>query len=320
MSNEEAKRLAVSNFITKVCSMERQIELKRQTLCDRNDFEPYVTFQRLLRSGSDGITSSNITKFLAENLIDVTINDSRNLVAHYDNDRDGLLSYKEFLDIVLPKEHPDLRAFVTQRECFEIKSSDYLSYETEAGLAILLALEVGVFEGAIFEKQELDRLIISGHKIVSIIDGGDEKGNLNFNNIQRFLHECGLMPYDSEIINFLRRIDRDDDGVITGDELCSFLDKFTPLQEESPVRYQPSKKESKYSPINKPKYTQMISPLSNQIAKKMGQYTNTNIVRTVHHVSPPKTRLSTVPGINTQKVSQIKENIPTHQKSKKTLQ
>jgi hypothetical protein len=44
MSQEEARKLAVSNFITKVCAMERQIELKRQTLCDRNDFEPYVTF------------------------------------------------------------------------------------------------------------------------------------------------------------------------------------------------------------------------------------------------------------------------------------
>lgn len=73
-------------------------------------------------------------------------------MSHYDTDKDGVLSYKEFLDIVLPKEHPDLRAFVTQRECFEIRDFEYLSYETEAALAILLALEVGVFEGAIFEK------------------------------------------------------------------------------------------------------------------------------------------------------------------------
>lgn len=44
MAHEEAKNMAVSNFITKVCSMERQIELKRQALCDRIDFEPYVVF------------------------------------------------------------------------------------------------------------------------------------------------------------------------------------------------------------------------------------------------------------------------------------
>jgi len=35
------------------------------------------------------------------------------------------------------------------------------------------------------------------------------------------------MPYDSEIISFLRRIDRDDDEVITGKELEKFLNRFT---------------------------------------------------------------------------------------------
>ena len=230
MSNEEARKLAISNFITKICALERQIELKRQTLCDRNDFEPYVAFQRLLRTGTEGVTSSNIVKFLSENLIDVRIADARNLLLHYDNDGDGLLSYKEFLEIVLPKEHPDLRAFVTQRECFAIKEEEYLSYETEAAMAVLFALEVGLFENTVTEKQELDRLALSGHKIVQLIDQEDD-GNLNFNNLQKYLHESGLMPYDSEIINFLRRIDRDDDGVITGDELAKFLEKFNPRDE-----------------------------------------------------------------------------------------
>jgi hypothetical protein len=34
------------------------------------------------------------------------------------------------------------------------------------------------------------------------------------------------MPYDSEIIAFLRRVDRDDDGVITGEELNNFIQLF----------------------------------------------------------------------------------------------
>lgn len=34
------------------------------------------------------------------------------------------------------------------------------------------------------------------------------------------------MPYDSEIISFLRRVDRDDDGVITGEEFNNFLHLF----------------------------------------------------------------------------------------------
>lgn len=236
MSAEEAQSLAICNFITKICSMERQIELKRQKLCDRNDFEPYVAFQRLLRNGSEGITSSNLMKFLSENLIDVRINDARSIVSHYDGDKDGILSYKEFLDIVLPKEHPDLRAFVTQRECFDIKDEEYLSYETEAAMAVALSLELAIYEFAISEKQELDRLELDGPKIVDVVDSKNKK-NLNFNNLQKFLHNNGLMPYDAEIINFLRRIDVDDDGVISGEELNFFLEKFSLNEDILPMNF-----------------------------------------------------------------------------------
>lgn len=61
------------------------------------------------------------------------------------------------------------------------------------------------------------------------------------------------MPYDSEIINFLRRIDRDDDGVITSEELDCFLDKFAPFDVESPERliYRGSKLQTHHlSPLN----------------------------------------------------------------------
>jgi Ca2+-binding EF-hand superfamily protein len=149
----------------------------------------------------------------------------RNLVSHYDADKDGMLSYKEFLEIVLPKEHPDLRAHVTQRDCYNINEEEYLSYETEAAMAILFEREVAIFAETMSQKEELDNLALSGHKIVELIDGS-ETGSLNFNNVQKFLHSTGLMPYDSEIIAFLRRVDRDDDGVITGEELNNFIQLF----------------------------------------------------------------------------------------------
>jgi len=225
MSKEEARRSAITNFIMKICSLERYIEVKRQMLCDKTDFEPYVAFQRLARNGQNGITSANINQYLSENLIDLSLSKCRNILNHYDSDLDGLLSYKEFLELVLPKEHPELRAYVTQRQCFDIHQEEYLSYETEAAMAVLMSLEIKMFEEAHIQKEQLDKMGLSGHTIVEIIDE-DPEGNLNFNNIQRYLTESGLMPYDSEIINFLRRVDRDDDGVITGEEFMNFLTKF----------------------------------------------------------------------------------------------
>lgn len=225
MSKEEIERSTITNFIMKVCSLERYIEIKRQMLCDKDDFEPYVAFQRLARNGQNGVSSSNIMQFLSENLVDMSLAKCRLILNHYDADKDGVLSYKEFLELVLPKEHPELRAFVTQRECFDIKQEEYLSYETEAAMAILLGLEIDLFDSARNQKEELDKLELDGHKIVEIIDGNSE-GNLNFNNIQDYLNDSGIMAYDSEIINFLRRVDRDDDGVILGEEFVKFLCKF----------------------------------------------------------------------------------------------
>ena len=64
----------------------------------------------------------------------------------YRKDDNPYLQYKEFLDIVLPKEHPDLRAFVTQRECFDISEEECLSFETENAMAILLSTEIEMFD------------------------------------------------------------------------------------------------------------------------------------------------------------------------------
>lgn len=225
MSKEEIQRSTITNFIMKVCSLERYIEIKRQMLCDKDDFEPYVAFQRLARNGQNGISSANVMQFLSENLIDMSLAKCRLILNHYDSDQDGLLSYKEFLELVLPKEHPELRAFVTQRECYDINSEEYLSYETEAAMAVLFALEIDLFDSARTQKEHLDKMELDGHSIVQIIDGNSE-GNLNFNNIQEYLNDSGIMAYDSEIINFLRRVDRDDDGVILGEEFVKFLAKF----------------------------------------------------------------------------------------------
>lgn len=224
-TEQPIKKTPISNFVMKICTQERFIELKRQLLCDNSDFEPYVAFQRLTRSGNSGITPSNIQRFLSENLIDMSLDSCRNLVSHYDADQDGLLSYKEFLEIVLPKEHPDLRAFVTQRECFEINEEEYLSYDTEVAIAVLLEREIALFEETFYEKEELDENNLNAHKVVELVDSKKD-GNINFTNLQAYLNECGLMPYDSEIISFLRRVDRDDDGVILPDEMGRFMERF----------------------------------------------------------------------------------------------
>ena len=142
----------------------------------------------------------------------------------------------EFMEIVLPKEHPDLRAFVTQRECFEISEDEYLSFETEVALAVLLDLEIGIFEDLYQEKKRLDELDLTGNVVVSIIENriqhrNNPNLNINFANLRTFLNNSGILPYDSEMISFLRRVDRDDDGVVKIQEFEDFLAKFKPSED-----------------------------------------------------------------------------------------
>jgi Ca2+-binding EF-hand superfamily protein len=66
-------------------------------------------------------------------------------------------------------------------------------------------------------------LNLSAKSIIEFIDGDDETGNINFNNLRGYLNGCGVLPYDSEIISLLRRVDRDDDGVLILTEFDNFL-------------------------------------------------------------------------------------------------
>lgn len=233
--NDKTINEAISNFIIQVCLKERYIELRRQMLCDNSDFEPYVAYSRLSRDEKKGISARSIQNFLKENSIPVPLMKCSNLVEHYDTDKDGKLNYMEFLEMVLPKEHPDLRAFIAQREVFEISEDEYLSGDTEISLAVLLDLEIGIFEDLYQEKKRLDMLELNPIQIVMAVGRCLKKGmgqrvNLNFDNLRIYLNECGLLPYDSEIISFLRRVDRDDDGVINVEEFESFMKKFKPSE------------------------------------------------------------------------------------------
>lgn len=223
------KRRTLSNFIMKLCSLERFIEVKRQLVCDMPDFEPYSAFLRFTRLKSAGITPFTISAFMNESLLDGDLADSKKLVKFYDYDNDGLLSYTEFLNILLPKEHPDLRAFVTQRECLEIQNEEYFGYETEVALAALIDMESSVFQQLACEKEELDSVGLDATQIMREIVG-DENGAIDFNNVQQYLNKSGLLPYDSEIIAFLRRIDRNDDGLVSQEELSIFLEIFDPTE------------------------------------------------------------------------------------------
>ena len=227
MNKNKQTKEAICNFVINICMKERFIELKRQLLCDNSDFEPYLAYSRLTRDSKEGITAGCIYSYLNENSIQTNLKRCQVLVNHYSAVSDGnILGYKSFLEIVLPKENPELRAFVTQRETYDISQDEYLCYDTELSLAELLDYEIKLFEDLHDEKKRLDDLNLDAQQIIDNIDYGCNTKNINFNNLRKYLNECGVLPYDSEIISLLRRIDRDDDGVLILTEFKKFLERF----------------------------------------------------------------------------------------------
>lgn len=106
MANQESCQQALCSFIINICARERLIEMKRQLLCQNQDFEPYVAFSRLTRNRNEGLSSGVIYEFLTESGIPTSLKRCQLLVSYLDQDKKGLIGFKTFLEMVLPKEHP----------------------------------------------------------------------------------------------------------------------------------------------------------------------------------------------------------------------
>lgn len=78
---------------------ELQSENLRQALCAINkEFSPYSAFMRLDRTAEERLNGGNIVGFLRENHVFLfTESDCQKLINFYDSERNGFLSYQDFL-------------------------------------------------------------------------------------------------------------------------------------------------------------------------------------------------------------------------------
>jgi hypothetical protein len=121
---------------------ERQVELMRQILGEQPDFEPYAAYTRLDENRKGKVDEVDLLYFLEGNGIPVEQAETRAVFHKYDLDEDGLLSYNEFLEMVLPSSDPDLRAVICQRPNDEVRRHEVLSHEIEYALSSLIHLEI----------------------------------------------------------------------------------------------------------------------------------------------------------------------------------
>jgi len=223
MSFSKLEATALTKFVVQVAAKERYIEIKRQLLCDHLSFVPYAAFQRLSGTNRAGIEPKNIYDFLKDNGSNPSTRNCELVIRHYDFDRDGVLCYKEFLELILPTENTAARYFITQKDDYEIIESNYIDAETEAALASLLFEEAYFYDHLGSSANQLTIQKIDTRRILSMLGSSNK---LDYTALTHFFNEIGVKPYDAEIISFLRRIDLNADGLITYREIEDFLHRF----------------------------------------------------------------------------------------------
>ena len=102
-------------------------------------FAPYSVFCRLDRNATETLTSYELLDFLKEQgVIDVSLGDCARLLAFFDSDNDGKLSFADFSQMILPCEEPGLRASAMHRKYSRVGRFDTLDMDVEMSLVRLM--------------------------------------------------------------------------------------------------------------------------------------------------------------------------------------
>jgi len=247
LSYETRNKLA--DYLLAVSDGERQIEIVRQILAEQKDFEPYAAFKRIDRHRRGSIGTLEILNFLADNGVFYTENNVRAFIQRYDQDGDERLCYNEFLFAVLPMDNPTLRAIATQRPNYTVGPNEFLPYDVEYALTKVIDREISFYLNLEYQKTALkNRFDYTPTAAFAAIDQFNS-GRIDYDNLKSFFRGQAIFPNDDEIIAILRRLDKDDDGLIHFDEFEAAL-KIGSLGGSSPRKHasSPSRRlEKQYS-------------------------------------------------------------------------
>lgn len=210
------------DLLSALASQESALEYSRQSLAAHEDFEPYTLFLRLDSRSKGFLVVEDIHSFLENNSLALSSKSCELLLKQFDYDGDGSWVFAEFLRLVLPTDSPVLRTAVSQRPVnkklsfdIEFAAARLMSKEIE-GLSVLETLKKDLFFNTFdFDLKEAFFLIDQKNK-----------GFLNFDNLEDFTQKQGKYLSPANLVNLLKRLDRNDDGKVSFEE---FRDALLPL-------------------------------------------------------------------------------------------
>ena len=224
LSYETKSKLA--NFFSTLLEGERQLELMRQILCEHREFEPHAAFSRIDRLRRGFLTATDINRFLSDNSINHTEIDCAAYVRRYSGKEGEHVSYSEFVKSVLTAEDSKLRATTTQRKAYEVDYGEFLAPEVEYTLSRIIDREITFYKGIDYEKYSLAKRYDYSHADAFAAVDRFSSGRIDFDNLKAFFRDLAQFPTNEELNAILRRMDKDDDGILKYGE---FVEALEPL-------------------------------------------------------------------------------------------
>ena len=214
LSIETESRIA-KIFLT-LADKEREVEISRQVLGQNIDFDAYQAFTFIDKEAKNSICAVNILDFLRRNGIFANLTEIQFVIQFYDENMDNVLSYTEFLNLVLSESNYTLRKLARERvgQCcpravlpFNVEFALVKLFEKEIDLArTLLQLNADV-------KMRLD---FNVHNVFHLIKACN---TITPESMRYFLNKNMAAFTDEDIRSIIKRLDFNRDSQI---DFCEF--------------------------------------------------------------------------------------------------
>ncbi|CAG9312033.1 unnamed protein product [Blepharisma stoltei] len=186
---------------------ELSVEVIRQVLGEHPDFEPFSIFKALDKSENSYLSAFDLLHFLRQNSVIISEQEAFTLVKNWDHNRDGRVSYSDFLESVLPATRPSLKAIATTRP-----PKLHISYDVEYSLVKLFQKELDLQRELDFNRKSLNsRYDFTIRAAFEVLDP-KRLGYISRYYLLEFLRLNRFKVGESEIDAIFRRIDKDADG------------------------------------------------------------------------------------------------------------
>ena len=205
-------------LLLELAECERKTELTRQVLVDRSEFDAYSAFRRISTGHYGGITLFELKEFFQHHDISVESYELDLLFVHLDFDGDGVITWAEFLNLVMSKEYHSGCEYGKLAD-FDLKLEHSLMRFFDQELQNEICLEQ-------MRRVLWDTPGLSEEFLFGLLDV-DKNNTLTQEDIHQF-----LKPYADESYNVsmaervFRRMDENQDGDVVYDE---FLRSMRPI-------------------------------------------------------------------------------------------